>query len=53
VPSFKILNQADARPRHFQELLKSNRCWRLVVFAGNMKDVWQKARIEKLGQQLS
>jgi phenol 2-monooxygenase len=53
MPSFKVLNQADARPWHFQELLKSKGCWRLVVFAGNMKDVRRKARIEKLGQQLS
>jgi phenol 2-monooxygenase len=40
MPSFKVLNQADARPWHFQELLKSKDCWRLVVFAGNMKDVY-------------
>lgn len=53
MPSFKVLNQADARPWHFQELLKSKGCWRLVVFAGNVKDPRQKARIEKLGQQLS
>lgn len=45
MPSFKVLNQVDARPWHFQELLKSKGYWRLVVFAGNMKDVRQKARI--------
>ena len=49
MPSFKVLNQADARPWHF----KSKGCWCLVVFVGNMKDVRQKAMIEKLGQQLS
>jgi phenol 2-monooxygenase len=53
MPSFKVLNQADTRTWYFQELLKSRGYWRLVVFAGNMKDVRQKARIEKLGQQLS
>jgi phenol 2-monooxygenase len=26
MPSFKVLNQADARPWHFQELLKSKDC---------------------------
>jgi phenol 2-monooxygenase len=52
MPSFKVLNQADARPWHFQELLKSKGCWRLVVFAGNVKDSQQKARIEKLGKEL-
>jgi phenol 2-monooxygenase (NADPH) len=52
MPSFKVLNQADARPWHFQELLKSRGCWRIVIFAGNMKSAQQKARIEKLGRQL-
>jgi phenol 2-monooxygenase len=37
----------------FQGLLKSKRCCHLVVFAADVKDARQKARIEKLGRQVS
>ncbi|KAJ9608456.1 hypothetical protein H2200_007444 [Cladophialophora chaetospira] len=53
MPSFKVLNQADARPWHFQELLKSNGTWRVVVFAGNIKSASQKTRLDALGEKLS
>ncbi|ETI27668.1 hypothetical protein G647_00117 [Cladophialophora carrionii CBS 160.54] len=53
MPSFKVLNQADARPWHFQELLKSNGTWRVVVFAGNIKNPDQRTKINKLGEKLS
>ncbi|KAL1876075.1 hypothetical protein Plec18167_005336 [Paecilomyces lecythidis] len=53
MPSFKVLNQADARPWHFQELLKSDGRWRLVVFAGAVKQPEQAARIKILGAALS
>lgn len=36
MPSFKVLNQADARPWHFQERLPSNGAWRVVLFAGDI-----------------
>lgn len=52
MPSFKVLNQADARPWHFQELLRSNGRWRLVVFAGNVKEKAQKERVDTLGREL-
>lgn len=52
MPSFKVLNQADARPWHFQELLKSNGRWRVVVFAGNVKDKSQKSKLDALGKKL-
>ncbi|OAL35726.1 hypothetical protein AYO20_05107 [Fonsecaea nubica] len=53
MPSFKVLNQADARPWHFQELLKSNGTWRLVVFAGDIVgNPAQKARLDALGEKL-
>ncbi|KAK5089028.1 hypothetical protein LTR05_003252 [Lithohypha guttulata] len=52
MPSFKILNQADARPWHLQELLKSNGTWRVVVFAGNVRDPSQKKRLDTLGEKL-
>jgi phenol 2-monooxygenase len=52
MPSFKVLNQADARPWHFQELLKSNGRWRLVIFAGNITNQSQHEKIKKLGESL-
>ncbi|KIW96404.1 uncharacterized protein Z519_03473 [Cladophialophora bantiana CBS 173.52] len=52
MPSFKVLNQADARPWHFQELLRSNGTWRLVVFAGDITEPAQKARLDGLGAKL-
>jgi len=53
MPSFKVLNQADARPWHFQELLRSNGTWRVVVFAGDIRKQAQRERLENLGQKLS
>ena len=53
MPSFKVLNQADARPWHFQELLKSNGRWRVVVFPGDIKNSSQKKRLEILGEKLA
>lgn len=53
MPSVKVLNQADARPSHFQELLKSNGRWRLVIFPGDISISRQKERLDKLGQQLA
>ncbi len=50
--SFKVLNQADARPWHFQELLKSNGTWRIVVFPGNIKKPETKKRLDELGRKL-
>jgi phenol 2-monooxygenase len=53
IPSFKVLSQADGRPWHFQELLKSNGKWRIVIFAGDVSDKTQMARVQKLGQELA
>lgn len=53
IPSFKVMNQADTRPWHFQELLKSNGRWRVVLFAGDVADASQMARIHALGHKLS
>jgi phenol 2-monooxygenase len=52
MPSVKLLNQSDARPSHFQELLRSNGRWRVVIFAGNVESAKQKARLTELGQRL-
>ena len=46
-PSFQVLNQSGARPWHFQEWLKSDGRYRVVLFAGNMKAADQKSRVEK------
>ncbi|KAF7915395.1 hypothetical protein EAE99_010168 [Botrytis elliptica] len=52
MPSFKVLNQSDARPWHFQELLKSDGRWRIVVFAGDISNGNQMFRIKTLSEGL-
>ena len=52
MPSFKVLNQADARPWHFQELLSSNGTWRVVVFPGDIRPEAVKKRLAALGEKL-
>ncbi|KAF5025727.1 hypothetical protein F66182_2194 [Fusarium sp. NRRL 66182] len=44
--SFKVLNQACARPYHLQERLKADGRFRIVLFAGHVLDPAQKARVE-------
>lgn len=53
MPSFQVINQADARPWHFQEILKSDGRWRIIVFAGNIKNPKQSARVHTLGEALA
>lgn len=53
MPSYQVLNQCDARPWHFQEILKSDGRWRVVVFAGDVTIPRQKERIEAIGKQLA
>jgi phenol 2-monooxygenase len=53
MPSFKVLNQSDARPWHFQEVLRSNGRWRIVVFAGDVSCKEQMLRVQTLGQALA
>jgi phenol 2-monooxygenase len=45
--SFKVLNQACARPWHFQEILKADGRFRIVLFAGNILSAEQKSRVDK------
>ncbi|KAF2661904.1 hypothetical protein K491DRAFT_686881 [Lophiostoma macrostomum CBS 122681] len=45
-PSFKVLNQADARPWHLQEKLRSDGRFRIVLFAGNVLAAPQKERLD-------
>jgi phenol 2-monooxygenase len=51
--SFKVLNQSDARPWHFQEILRSTGQWRVVVFAGDVSQAPQMERVQKLGAKLA
>ena len=44
-PSFQVVNQSDTRPWPFQELLKSDGRFRILLFAGNMANSQQKARV--------
>lgn len=44
--SFKVLNQADARPWHFQERLRADGRFRVVLFAGDILNSEQKKRVE-------
>ena len=54
IPSFKVLNQSDARPWHLQELLPSNGRWRILVFTGDiLSNSDQNKRIQALGQKLA
>ena len=50
--SFKVLNQACARPWHFQERLKADGRFRVVLFAGEILKPAQKARVDKFCQLL-
>ncbi|KAE8150616.1 FAD binding domain-containing protein [Aspergillus avenaceus] len=52
MPSFKVLNQSDARPWHLQELLKSNGRWRLIVFPGQLTKPENMQRLQQLGTKL-
>lgn len=52
IPSYKLLNQSDARPSHLQELLKSNGRWRIITFTGDIRDAVQAKKLKHLGEQL-
>jgi phenol 2-monooxygenase len=49
MPSFKVLNQSDARPWHLQELLKSNGRWRIIVFPGQLTAHENMQKMQRLG----
>ena len=53
IPSFKVLNQSDARPSHLQELLRSNGRWRVIIFAGDVTEPAQATKLKTLGAQLA
>ncbi|KAK5168432.1 uncharacterized protein LTR77_007002 [Saxophila tyrrhenica] len=49
IDSVKVLNQADARPWHLQELLPSNGRWRVLFFTGDVTKSEQRKRLDDLG----
>jgi len=52
-PSFRVLNQADAIPSHFAHRLKSDGRFRIVVFAGDLKNQKQWVRVQHFAEQLA
>lgn len=52
-PSYKVLNQADARPWELQERLKSDGRFRIIVFAGNVVNSTQSTHLKGFCQQLA
>jgi phenol 2-monooxygenase (NADPH) len=53
LPSFRVLNQADAVPREIHQVLKSDGRFRVLVFAGDISSPTQSARYHRLGESLS
>ena len=52
-PSFQVLNQSDARPWQFGHFLKSDGRFRIIVFAGNIRDKKQWERLQGFGVSLA
>ncbi|KAI1087710.1 putative phenol 2-monooxygenase [Rostrohypoxylon terebratum] len=50
--SYQVVNQSDARPWHFQQKLKSDGRFRVVLFAGNISNRDQRKRVEDFCQAL-
>lgn len=53
MPSVKVLNQSDARPWHFQELLPSNGRWRVVFFTGDIRKTEQRQKLDSIGKDIA
>jgi phenol 2-monooxygenase len=53
MPSVKVLNQSDARPWHFQELLPSTGHWRIVVLPGDITAPSQAEALSSVGNQFA
>jgi phenol 2-monooxygenase len=51
-PSFQVLNQTDARAWQFQQKLKSDGRFRIIVFAGNVVNPEQSARLQAFCKHL-
>ncbi|GIZ49869.1 hypothetical protein CKM354_001288700 [Cercospora kikuchii] len=53
IPSVKVLNQADARPWHLQELLPSNGRWRVILFPGDIQTPAQRTKLDAFGAAIN
>ncbi|KAI4609287.1 hypothetical protein J4E80_008536 [Alternaria sp. BMP 0032] len=51
-PSHQVINQADGRAWEFQQKLKSDGRFRIIVFAGNVANAQQSARLKAFCQAL-
>jgi len=51
-PSHQVINQADGRAWEFQQKLKSDGRFRIIVFAGNVANAPQSARLKTFCQAL-
>ena len=52
-PSFQVLNPSDARPWQFGQFLKSDGRFRIIVFAGNLKNEKQWNRLQSFGESIA
>ena len=52
-PSYKVINQADARCVQLGELLQSDGRWRILNFAGDLTNAFQFRRVQLLGEFLA
>ena len=52
LPSYKVINQAEAREIHVANLLESNGRWRVLVFAGDLRIEAQNEAVRALGSRL-
>ena len=52
-PSYKVINQADARCVQIGELLQSDGRWRILAFAGDLTNAFQFRRVQLLGDFLA
>ncbi len=53
LPSHQVLLQSDACRWETQDLLKSDGCWRLIVFGGDVSNKTQLNRVNTLGEDLA
>ncbi|KAF1939970.1 hypothetical protein EJ02DRAFT_445798 [Clathrospora elynae] len=52
-PSYQVLNQSDGRSWHFQQKLRSDGRFRIVVFAGNVVSPAQSSRFRSFCHELT
>ena len=53
LPSYRVINHADARCVHLGELMQSDVRWRIITFAGDLTNAFQFQRVQRLGEFLA